>query len=69
MQCQTANSPKIISHYLVSKEIALHGARFPSKPQMTMEFLKQPDLVSDIAVHGWGLELDDLYGPFQTKPY
>lgn len=40
----------------------------PQKHKMTMEFLKEPDLLSGIPAHGWDLELDDLYGPFQTEP-
>jgi len=28
-----------------------------------------PDIVVDNPVHGKGLELDDLWGPFQTKPF
>lgn len=34
-----------------------------------MELPKQPDLVSGIPANGWDLELDDLYGSFQTKPF
>lgn len=29
----------------------------------------QPGLVGGVPVHGRGLELDDLYGPFQCKPF
>lgn len=30
---------------------------------------EQPGLVKDVPVHGWGLELDDLRGLFQPKPF
>ena len=30
---------------------------------------EQPGLVEGVPAHGRGLELDDLYGPFQPKPF